>query len=85
MEIVLLPKAEEDLSFWVKSGNKTILRKISELTRAIIDDPYKGTGKPEALKYQLVGKWSRRISNEHRYVYSIEKDTLKIYSLKGHY
>lgn len=64
---------------------KTILRKISHLTISILETPYHGVGKPEALKYQLPGKWSRRITNEHRYVYSIENDTIKVYSLKGDY
>ena len=52
---------------------------------AILQSPYKGIGKPEALKYQLSGKWSRRITSEHRFVYAVEENTLRIYSLKGHY
>ena len=85
MEIIFLPKADEDLSYWKKTGNKTILKKIAELTRAIIDDPFTGIGKPEALKYDLAPKWSRRINQEHRYVYLVENDILYVYSLKGHY
>ena len=85
MEIVYLPKANEDLDYWIKTGNKAILKKIAQLTQAIINNPYSGIGKPEALKYQLIGKWSRRISAEHRYVYQIDGDTLIVYSLKGHY
>ncbi len=85
MEIIFLPKAKEDLNFWIKSKNTNILKKISQLTEAIIQNPYLGIGKPEALKHQLSGKWSRRISLEHRYVYQIEGDQLNVYSLKGHY
>ena len=85
MEVVFLPKADEDLEYWIKNGNKAVLKKIVQLTEDIISNPYSGIGKPEALKYQLAGKWSRRITGEHRYIYQIEGDTLKVYSLKGHY
>lgn len=85
MEIVYLPKADEDLDYWISTGNKPILKKIAQLTEAIINNPYVGIGKPEALKHQLTGKWSRRLTVEHRYIYQIEGDTLKVYSLRGHY
>lgn len=85
MQIKYLPQADEDLEYWIKNGNKTILKKIAQLTRAIIENPYKGIGKPEALKYDLALKWSRRINQEHRYVYLVVDDTLYVYSLKGHY
>ncbi|MCA6421562.1 MAG: Txe/YoeB family addiction module toxin [Flavobacterium sp.] len=85
MEVVFLPQADNDLSFWVKTGNKPILKKIAKLTQAILENPYTGIGKPEALKFNLAGKWSRRINEEHRYIYQIEDNILKVYSLKGHY
>ena len=85
MQIVYLPEAEIDLAYWVKTGNKAILKKITQLTKAIIESPYKGTGKPEALKYDLAPKWSRRITQEHRYVYQVLDNTLYVFSLKGHY
>lgn len=66
MEIIYLPKAEEDLEFWIKSWNRSILKKIVQLTSAIIQKPFEGIGKPESLKYELTGMWSRRISHEHR-------------------
>jgi len=68
-----------------KTGNKAILQKIGKLTGAIIQNPFEGIGKPEPLKYELAGKWSRRINQEHRYVYRVEDETLFIFSLKGHY
>ncbi len=80
-----MPKADEDLNFWVKSGNKAILKKIAQLTRAILEKPYEGIGKPEALRYDLAGKWSRRINDEHRYIYLINDNALVVYSLRGHY
>jgi len=85
MEVIFLPQADNDLSFWVKTGNKPILKKIAKLTEAILENPYTGIGKPEALKHHLTGKWSRRITDEHRYVYQIEENQLHVFSLKGHY
>ncbi|MGB3077820.1 MAG: Txe/YoeB family addiction module toxin [Saprospiraceae bacterium] len=68
-----------------KTKRKTILKKISTLIKAILENPYSGIGKPEPLRYQLAGKWSRRIDSKNRIVYLIENNTLYIYSLKGHY
>jgi toxin YoeB len=85
MEIKYLPKADDDLTFWIKTGNKAVLKKIAQLTRAIVENPYTGIGKPEPLKHELMGFWSRRITQEHRFVYQIVDDTLKVFSLKGHY
>ncbi|AWK03812.1 Txe/YoeB family addiction module toxin [Flavobacterium crocinum] len=89
MEIVFSTKAKNDLAFWSKSGNKKILKKISELLRAIQESPFEGIGKPEPLKYNLSGVWSRRIDQEHRLIYEIiDENTieiLNIISLKGHY
>ncbi|RYY06118.1 MAG: Txe/YoeB family addiction module toxin [Sphingobacteriaceae bacterium] len=89
MEIVYSSRAIKDLEFWNKSGNKQIQKKIFELISDIIKHPFEGIGKPEALKYELSGKWSRRINNEHRLIYEILPDNkisiLSILSLKGHY
>lgn len=89
MEIIFSKKAKNDLEFWIKAGNKSILKKISELLRAIKENPFEGIGKPEPLKHNLSGVWSRRINQEHRIIYEIidEKtiEILNIISLKGHY
>jgi toxin YoeB len=85
MEVIFLPKADEDLNFWVSTKNKIILKKIAKLTEAILYSPYKGIGKPEPLKYNLTGKWSRRIDSRNRYIYQIEGQVLLVFSLKGHY
>lgn len=85
MEINYLPQADEDLAYWIKTGNKPMLKKIAELTRVILENLYIGIGKSEALKYDLSTKWSRRITQEHRYIYQIINDTLNVFSLKGHY
>lgn len=89
MEVRYSKKAENDLVFWSKSGNKIIIKKISELIKAIQINPFEGIGKPEALKYGLSGYWSRRIDSEHSIIYQIIDentiDILSIISLKGHY
>ncbi|PWB26679.1 Txe/YoeB family addiction module toxin [Flavobacterium sp. HTF] len=89
MQIIFTPKAKKDLDFWVKSGNKNILKKINALIEDIQLHPFSGIGKPEQLKYNLSGVWSRRIDQEHRLVYEIiDEDTIEILnllSLKGHY
>ncbi|MEA5127257.1 MAG: Txe/YoeB family addiction module toxin [Proteiniphilum sp.] len=85
MEIINLPQADEDLAYWVKTGNKAILKKIAKLTKAILENPYKRIGKPEALKYDLAPKWSRRITKGDRYIYLVKDEKLYVYSLKGHY
>jgi len=87
--VVFSKKAQSDLKFWNKSGNKAIVKKIAELIKAIQLHPYEGVGKPEPLKHELNGAWSRRIDREHRLIYQILEDgtidILSIISLKGHY
>ncbi|TAE41627.1 MAG: Txe/YoeB family addiction module toxin [Sphingobacteriales bacterium] len=85
MQIELTTAAKDQLSFWQKTGNKAILYKIDKLIDDIIDTPYQGLGKPEALKYNLTGCWSRRINQEHRLVYRVTEDLITILSVKGHY
>jgi len=85
MQITYTPKAKEHLDFWIKTGNKPVLKKILQLTKAIIENPFEGIGKPEPLKHELTGYWSRRINGEHRFVYTITDTTVVVHSLKGHY
>ena len=85
MEIVLSPKALEQIEFWKKTGNKQVLIRIEKLLDSILETPFNGIGKPEALKHSLSGYWSRRINQEHRIVYKIENDLLYILTLKDHY
>jgi len=85
VEIVLSEKAEEHIAYWKETGNETVQKRIIALKNAIIASPYTGIGKPEPLKYELSGKWSRRIDRKNRFVYAVENDTLYIFSLKGHY
>lgn len=85
MEIAYTQKALIDLELWRRSGNKAIQRKISEIIESMQQSPFEGIGKPEPLKHDLAGKWSRRISAEHRIIYQVQEDKLFILSLHGHY
>ncbi len=70
MKIVFTENAWDDLTYWVENDLDQI-KKIKELINSIKTDPFKGIGKPEPLKHQLKGYWSRRITQEHRLVYEI--------------
>jgi len=77
-------KAFKDFYAWSLRDRKTFI-KISELITEICRDPFKGTGKPEPLKHQFKGLWSRRITQEHRLVYLVADDRIIIISCEGHY
>lgn len=87
MEVKLLEDADKDLVFWMKSGNKSIQKKINQLLFSINETPYSGIGKPEVLKHSMSGLWSRRIDKEHRLVYEIDEELniIIVHSLRGHY
>jgi toxin YoeB len=78
-------KALVDLEYWKKSGNVIILKRIRQLLKAIQEDPFNGIGKPEPLKHDFSGSWSRRINHEHRIIYSSQGTSITIYSLRFHY
>ena len=81
--------AWDDYLFWHKHDepqtNKQVLRKINALVRDIQRDPFAGIGKPEPLKHNLAGFWSRRITDEHRIVYKINGDDILIAQCRYHY
>ena len=87
MEIVLLEQAQKDRDYWKELGNKTIMNRITALLKDIVEHPYTGIGKPEPLKYDLAGKWSRRINSEHRLIYSVNEDivTVYVFAMRYHY
>lgn len=84
MLITFSLNAWEDYISW-QTEDKKMLKKINELIRDIRLHPFEGIGKPEPLKYDLAGYWSRRIDREHRLVYQVEGKELLIYSCKYHY
>lgn len=77
-------KAHKDYQYWIDNDRK-ILKKINELIKETQVMPYEGKGKPEALKFNLTGFWSRRINQEHRLVYKIENGTIYIVQCRYHY
>ena len=77
-------KAWDDYSYWLSHDKKKISR-IHQLLKNIDSTPYTGIGKPEPLKHDLSGTWSRRIDDEHRLIYSCEEDKIIIYSCRYHY
>ena len=85
MEIAYTEKAIEDISYWKKINNQAIQKRITKLIESIQISPYEGIGKPEPLKYNLTGLWSRRINKEHRLIYELLNEEIVIHSLKGHY
>ncbi len=78
MEIKFSENALKELNFWKQSGNTIILKKIRALVESINASPFDGIGKPEPLKNNLSGYWSRRITQEHRLIYKVENDTIII-------
>lgn len=70
--------------YW-QEADKAILRKINQLLKECLRTPFAGTGKPEPLKGELSGYWSRRINHEHRLVYEAKGDTLLIIGCRYHY
>ncbi len=81
MRIVFSKNAWEDYLYWFNSDRK-ILRKINILIKEIQRTPYEGTGKPEPLKFDLSGLWSRRIDPERRLVYTVRDEGLIIYNCR---
>ena len=78
-------QAKSEIDDHKKAGNKVVLKKLLNLLNELSEHPFEGTGKPEALKHNLSGFWSRRINNEHRLVYEVSSDIVYIISVKGHY
>jgi len=85
MNIEFSPKAWDEYLEWSVYDKKLML-KVNEIIKDITrSNPFKGLGKPEPLKYDLQGYWSRRITDEHRMVYKVEGDKLFISQLQHHY
>lgn len=76
--------AWEDYLYWQQT-DKNVLKKINTLIKEICRTPFEGIGKPEALRENLAGFWSRRINLEHRIVYAVEKGAIVILQCRYHY
>jgi toxin YoeB len=84
MRIIFQGDAWESYCYW-QATDKKVLRKINELIKDTKRSPYEGIGKPEPLKHELSGYWSRRIDQEHRLVYAVEPDAIIIIACRFHY
>ena len=84
MNLLFAPQAWEDYLFW-QATNKKVLKRIHRLISEAKRHPFDGIGKPEPLRGDKSGYWSRRITDEHRFVYKADGETLKIAQLRYHY
>ncbi|MCQ3001784.1 Txe/YoeB family addiction module toxin [Pseudomonas syringae] len=84
MNVLFTPEAWDDY-LWFQQNDKTSLKRVNLLIKAIQRDPFEGIGKPEPLKHNLSGFWSRRITHEHRLIYTVEDGELQIVQCRYHY
>jgi len=84
MKLIFSDQAWDDYLYWQKT-NRKILKRINTLIKDTQRSPYDGMGKPEALKHGLSGYWSRRINDEHRFIYKPKPDSILIAQLRFHY
>jgi toxin YoeB len=84
MNVTLTPTALDDLRYWLKTDKRQAERVLA-LLEEIRRTPFEGTGKPEPLRFQLAGCWSRRIDREHRLVYQVEEAEIVVIACRYHY
>ena len=84
MKLIFSEKAWEDYLYW-QAADTQVLQRINTLIKETVRQPWSGIGKPEPLKHALAGYWSRRITDEHRFVYKLKDGALLIAQLRYHY
>ncbi|MCP2731843.1 Txe/YoeB family addiction module toxin [Limnofasciculus baicalensis] len=84
MHLIFSENAWDDYLYWQKTDKK-ILTRINNIIKDIQRSPFEGIGKPEPLKHNLSGYWSRRIDDEHRIIYKVQEDGILIAQLRYHY
>ena len=84
MKLIFSDHAWDDYLYWQNSDRK-ILRRVNNMIKDAMRNPFEGIGKPEPLKHALSGYWSRRITDEHRFVYKVSENRLHIAQLRYHY
>ena len=84
MKLLIGEQARADIAYWNRH-DQAVTRRIRSLIENIMQTPYEGLGKPEPLKHDLQGKWSRRINREHRLVYQVTGDAVIVISCRFHY
>lgn len=83
-KLIFSDEAWEDYLYW-QDTDRAMVRRINQLIKEVRRSPYEGIGKPEPLKHQLAGWWSRRIDAEHRFVYRVTEQAVEIATLRHHY
>ncbi|SFV56099.1 YoeB toxin protein [hydrothermal vent metagenome] len=84
MNIIFTEDSWSDYLYWQQT-DKQVLKRINQLIKDIKREPFRGIGKPEPLKYELSGCWSRRITDEHRLVYEVNEHGIILISCRYHY
>ncbi len=84
MNTSFTPEAWEEYLHW-QQMDKKVLKKVNELLKDIARHPFEGIGKPEPLKFDYAGHWSRRVTDKHRLVYRIEDGNIIVVQLRYHY
>lgn len=84
MNVLFTDRGWDDYQHWV-ARDRAMVKRINRLIDEVRRTPFAGIGKPEALKHQLAGYWSRRITDEHRLVYAVDGDSLVIIAARHHY
>ncbi len=84
MKLVFTQLSWEDYLYWLNT-DKQKLKRINELLKDIARNPYEGIGKPEPLRFNYSGFWSRRIDEEHRLIYRVIEDEIQIVKCRFHY
>ena len=83
-KLIFSDEAWDDYFYW-QDTDRSMLRRINQLIKDVRRSPYEGIGKPEPLKHQLTGWWSRRIDGEHRFLYRVTEQAIEISNLRNHY
>lgn len=84
MNVVFTPGAWEDY-VWLQTNDRKLLKRANELLKSAMRTPEEGIGKPERLKADLTGCWSRRINDEHRLIYKVSDDSIIVLACRYHY
>lgn len=84
MKYIFVDESWEDYLYWQKYSKKN-LKRINDLLKDISRNPFKGLGKPEPLKHKYKGLWSRRIDGEHRLIYQVKDEEIRIIKCRYHY
>ncbi|WP_337967237.1 Txe/YoeB family addiction module toxin [uncultured Flavobacterium sp.] len=85
--VEIIPEAKIEIAKHLKSGNQSSIKKIAKILEELAENPFEGVGKPESLKHQFSGFWSREINKKDRLIYSVEEEivTVVVISAMGHY